>query len=242
MEREFDISKYKPYKDYRGLCRFKSLKEKKMSWPAMEKYVLDGKYRLRPLREDEIDEIVEIYRTGYPELFGNTHYEFVLWSETLIKVLNTENGFMEGDWFLNALENVDEKKLVGALLINMDKGNMSVHWQSGVIHPDYRGAKGLFMAMCEYNDEFCEKAGAEYGYMTANTFHIKTQIVLKELGWKIRGIFPGNVCMWNHKDEYYRHSVVFFDKFFNEGEKLVPKEIDLIPEAKKIYKLYEEIE
>lgn len=53
---EFNISKSKPYKDYRGLCKFRSLKARKMSWPKIEKYVLNGKYLLRPLREYEIED------------------------------------------------------------------------------------------------------------------------------------------------------------------------------------------
>ncbi len=28
--KEFDITKYRPYKDYRGQCKFKSVKEKKI--------------------------------------------------------------------------------------------------------------------------------------------------------------------------------------------------------------------
>ncbi|MFQ6072645.1 MAG: hypothetical protein ACE5KT_08105 [Methanosarcinales archaeon] len=241
MERELDMSKYKPYKDYRGLCEFRSIKERKMSWPTMEKYVLDGKYLIRPLREDEIDEVVEIYRVGFPELYGNTFHGIALWSDTLRKLLETENGFMKGDWSVYVAEKLDEKKLVGAMLIRMDKGNMSIHWESGVIHPDYRGTKGLFRAMCIYNDELSEKSGAEYSSVLAATFHSITQIIFKELGWKIRGVFPGFLLSWNHEDKYYRRSVVIFDKFFNDGEELIPKEMDLIPEAEKIFKLSERL-
>ena len=228
------MTKCKPYKDYRGFCRFKSLEDRKMSWPSMKNYVLNGKYLLRPLRENEIDEVVEIYRVGYPELYGNTYYEVVLWPETIRELLESENGFMHGEWFLNVIEKTDEKKLIGAMKFKMDRGNMSINWQSGVIHPDYRGIKGLFRIFCKYSDEFSEKTGAKYGHTLAATIHKKTQIVLKDLGWKIRGVFPGYELVWNHENKYYRHSFVFFDKFYNNGEILVPKEMELIPETEKI--------
>jgi hypothetical protein len=109
VERELDLTKYKPYKDHRGLCKFKSLKERKISWSTNEKYVLDGKYLLRPSRKDEIDEVVEIYRAGFPELYGNTNHGVVLWYDSLLK---SENGFMKGNWFLYVAKKLDEKNLV----------------------------------------------------------------------------------------------------------------------------------
>jgi hypothetical protein len=240
VEKEFDLTKYEPYKDQRGLCKFKSLTERKMSWSTNEKYVSDGKYLLRPSSKDEIDEVVEIYRVGFPELYGNTYHGAALWHDSLLKLLESENGFMKGDWFLYIAEKIDEKKLVGAMLIRMDKGNMSIHWESGVIHPAYRGNK-LFREMCIYNDELSEKSGAEYSNVLVATFHPITQKLFKELGWKIRGVFPGFLLSWNHEDKYYRRTVVMFDKFFNDGEELVPKEMELIPETEKIYKLSEEL-
>lgn len=241
MEKEPDMSKYKPYKDYRGLCKFKSLKERKISWPIIEKNVLDNTYRLRPLREDEIDIIVEIYRVGFPELYGNTYHGVALWPDSISNLLRTEQGFMKGDWFVYVAEKIDEKKLVGVMLIRIDKGNMSIHWESGVIHPDYRGIKGLFRSMCVFNDEISENAGAEYSNVIIATFHPISQVLLKELGWKIRGIFPGFLLSWNHEDKYFRRSIVYFDKFFNNGKELVPKDIELIPDAEKIFKLSEDL-
>ncbi|MFQ6120480.1 MAG: hypothetical protein ACE5KE_11435, partial [Methanosarcinales archaeon] len=132
----------------------------------------------------EIDEVVEIYRVGFPELYGNTYHGVVLWPDSIAELLETGNGFMKGDWSIYVAEKLDEKKLVGAMLIRMDKGNMSMHWESGVIHPEYRGTKGLFRAMCIYNDELSEKAGAEYSSVLVATFHPITQILFKELGWK----------------------------------------------------------
>lgn len=235
------MNKYKPYKDYRGLCKFKSIKDKNMSWSIMEKYVLNGKYLIRPLRENEIDEVVEIYRIGFPEVYGNTHYEVVLWSDTLKDILGTGNKFMNGDWFLIVVEKLEEKKLIGAMLNSMDKGNMSICWELAAVHPEYRGTKGLFKAMCIYNDELSKKTGAEYASAAASTFHSKSQIILKELGWKVRAVIPGLIAAWNHDNKYYRHPVVYLDKFYNDGKDLVPKEMDLIPEAEKIFKLSENL-
>ena len=228
MQRELDMSKCKPYKDYKGLCKFRSFKEMKMFLPAIEKYGLEGKYLFRPVRQHEIDDVVEIYRVGYPDLYGNTNHHFIFWHDTLLEFLDSNK-----DQLLIVAEKLDEKKLVGAIRIKMDKGNMSIHWEHGVIHPEYRGKK-LFREMCVYCDELSEKTGAEYGSIMAATFHIATQKVLKDLGWKVRGILPGSVICWNYEDKYYRHSLVYFDKFFNGGEELVPKRIDMIPEVELV--------
>ena len=241
MEKKLDLSKSKPYKDFRGLCKFKSLNDRKISWPVMEREVLDGKYLLRPLKEDEIEEIVEVYRLGYPDVYGKFPSESVLWPEALGKMLGTGNDFMKGDRFLFVAEELDRDRLIGAILPGMDKGNMSVHGSLAVIHPDHRGTKGLFRSLLTYMDDLFEKTGAEYGYNPVATFHTKTQMILKDLGWKVRGVVPGYYLMWNYEDKYYRQPQVIMDKFYNGGEELVPKETDLIMEAKKIYELSEEL-
>jgi hypothetical protein len=229
-----DMTKYKAYKDFKGLCGFKSLTEKKMSWPKIEnKYILENKYMLRPIKEEEIEEIVEVYRVGYPDVYGNPDYEAVLWPETLINKLQSVGGFMKGEHLLIVIEKLDEKKLVGAGGIRMNIGNMSIHWEYGVIHPDYRGKK-LFKELVAYLDKISENTGAEYGSMLAVTFHSITQKVIEELGWKTRGIFPGSVLTWNYEDKYYRASPVYFDKFYNKGEDLVPKETELIPKLRAV--------
>src|SRR3989304_7914665 len=115
MKRELDLSKCKPYKDYKGLCKFRSFKEMKMFLPAIEKYVLDGKYLFRPVRQNEIDDVVEIYRVGYPDLYGNTNNHFIFWHDTLLEFLCSNKGFMKGDQLLIVAEKLDEKKLVGVI-------------------------------------------------------------------------------------------------------------------------------
>lgn len=234
MQREFDISKYKPFKDLKGQCKFKSLTERKMSWPKIEnKYILDNEYMLRPIKEDELEKVVEIYREGYPDLYGNPEYDHVLWPDRLLKELQSENGFMKGDRLLIVVEKLDEKKLVGAAIIKIDVGNMSINWRHGVIHPAYRGNK-IFKEMSIYLDKISEDTGAEYGTLLAVTFHKATQKVVEELGWKMRGIFPGAVLTWNYEDKYCRGTPVYFDKFYNGGEELVPKEMELTPKIESV--------
>lgn len=231
--KNYDVTKYKPYKDYRGQCSFKSIKEKKMLWPTIEKNVIDDSYVIRPIKEQEIEEVVEIYRIGYPDLYGNTNNEIVYWSDTLYEYLQSKNGFMKGDKILIVEEKLDEKKLVGSMIAKKDDGNMSIYFEHAVIHPKYRSKK-LFKELCKYCDELGEKAGAEYGFIMAATFHTITQKVFEELEWKVRGIFPGAIALWNYEDKYYRHSAVYYDKFYNKGHELVPKEMDITPIVESI--------
>ena len=109
---KFDITKYKPYKDYRGQCKFKSIEEKRMVWPKTDKkYIFGDRYVLRPIEEDEIEEIVQVYREGLPEVYGNYEFDSILWSDRLSKELQNENGFMKGDILSIVAEKVDEKKI-----------------------------------------------------------------------------------------------------------------------------------
>jgi RimJ/RimL family protein N-acetyltransferase len=232
--KEFDVITHEPYKDYRGLTKFKSIKDKKMSWPKIESgSVLSGQYVIRPIFEYEIDEIVNVYREGYPELYSNTEAEVVLYSDSLLEYLNSKNGFMQGNKLMIVIEKVDEKRLVGAVIIKIDQGNMSAFWERGVIHPSYRGNK-IFRALLKYCDELTENTGAEYVSATAVTFHSASQKLLEELGWKTRGIFPGAIAIWNYDDKYCRISMVYFDKFYNGGEELIPKNMELTPKIEAI--------
>ena len=231
-----DINKYKPYRDYRGTCKFKSFKDKKMSWPIIEdKYILDNKYKLRLAKENDIDEICMLYREGFPDLYGNPDYDFVFWPDTLKNELQSEKEFNKGDFILIVVEKTDDKKLVGATGIKMNIGNMSINWRNGVIHHQYRGQK-IFKEIMLYLDKITEGTGCEYASILAVTFHSITQKVFEELGWNIRGIFPGAVASWNYDDKYYRQYLVYFDKFYNGGEELVcpnPKNLDLTDKVKQ---------
>ncbi len=234
MDIELDITKYKPYKDYRGLCNFKSMKEKKIVWPKInKKYILGGNYVLRLIEENEIEEIVQVYRESLPEVYGNFEYDSILWPERLSKELKNENGFMKGDVLLIVVEKLNEKKLIGALMLKKSDQNMSIYWEHGAILPEYRGQK-IFKDLCIYCDKITEDTGTEYASGLAVTFHNASQKVLESLGWNTRGIFPGAVILWNHEDKYYRQSLIYFDKFYNGGEDLVPKDMELTPKIKTV--------
>jgi hypothetical protein len=231
---KLDITQYIPYRNYTGQCKFKSIKEKKMSWPIIEKkYILNNKVVLRLIKEQEIEEIVQVYREGFPDLYDNNIYDAVLYTERLYNKLQSDNGFMKGDCISIVAEKIDEKKLIGSIILTMNISNMSIHWETGVIHRNYRGYK-IFGELLKFADEITEHTGTEYASGTSVTFHSATQKVLESLGWRTRGIFPGAVATWNYEDKYYRQSLIYFDKFYNGGEELVPKDMELSPKMEKI--------
>ncbi len=232
--KELDITKYKPYKDYRGQCKFKSMEDKEMVWSKIdEKYILENKYVIRPIKEDEIEKIVQVYRKGLPEVYGNCDFDSILYPDRLLKELQDPKGFMKGNLLSIIVEKLDEKKLIGSLMLKMNQDNMSIYWEHGVIHPEYRKQK-IFKELCTYCDKITENTGTEYASALAVTFHNITQKVLESLGWKTRGIFPGAIAIWNHEDKYYRQSFVYFDKFYNGGEELVPKDMELTPKMESV--------
>jgi len=86
-------------------------------------------------------------------------------------------------------------------------------------------------------------SGAEYLTTFLETWHTITQdeTLKKGHGWKIAGIFPGNITRWAGGQEEYRACIVYMYQFINDGDKFAtrPQEWQLHPEVRR---LWEEME
>jgi hypothetical protein len=60
---------------------------------------------------------------------------------------------------------------------------------------------------------------AELITVFAETWHSKTQELMDAHGFKVWGIFPGNMIRWSHDQKCYRACEVHYYKFINDGEK-----------------------
>jgi hypothetical protein len=89
-----------------------------------------------------------------------------------------------------------------------------------------------------------DETNAEYLTSFCETWHSITQyLCFKQWGWKIAGIFPGNVTRWSGENSEYRGCTVYFYKFINQGEKYStkPKEWQMLPEIEKLWECLEEL-
>ena len=193
---KIDMYKYSPFKKMGNTCETRAICEKKVIWPKINKELFGNYIRVRPIGIEDADEAAELWRMSYPEVYGSPH-EWILQPEEY-----TENVALNETWEEDSVnkrfcmyvaEIIETGKLVGGTLLTKDDKNLHVEGTFGAIHPDYRkGKKGtkIWLASLEIY-KFMEEAGAEYMTTFCETWHNITQyLCLKQMGWKMAGIFP----------------------------------------------------
>jgi hypothetical protein len=231
--KELDMSKYKPFRVYRGV-ETRKIKDRKIGWASFEPQRY-GSFITRPIRDDreEFQKTADMFRRGFPELYG-TAYDFLLYPERYPIILGEGEGFLKGEWFLFIAEEEGSNKIVSGSLMRMLPQNMAIEWSVGARDPDYR-MRGLGKFNMKIYDRFTKRCGAEYAYTFMYTAHTASQKLVREIGFVPVGIMPGFIAGWCGDDSYNRISVVWAQKFYNGAEKMVPEEMELIPEAKKLW-------
>jgi hypothetical protein len=230
-----DPSKLKPFRTYNGI-ELRKLSDREISWkPFVPREILGGHYIVRSLRDndDEFINSATLWQRGFPEIYGGP-YDFLLYPEKYRDIFGYGKDFLEGEWFSFVVEYDDD--LVGSVLLHMDRKNMSIGWSLATVDPLHRH-KHLFRPIVQITDEVTNNSGAEYAYIYGATFHEFSQILALENGFTIRGIIPGFILAWIKDDRYYRHPVVYMDKFYNGGEKMSTREMRLVPHAKELWDL-----
>ncbi|MHA2275262.1 MAG: hypothetical protein ACXAC2_05825 [Candidatus Kariarchaeaceae archaeon] len=250
--KKIKMEKYRPYRTMGTTCETREIKDKKVVWPHFDKILFNGKYRLRILKKADVKEAAELWKMCYPELFGSSHkYAWVLDPDQYENKIpfqeNWEETKASKDHCMSALEDLKEKKLVSLSMITKDDQNLQIEYSLGCIHHDYREGKrgaGLRYIAFEHLKKIEDESNAEYLTAFCETWHSITQYVcFKHWGWKIAGIFPGQVTRWASGNKGYRGCTVHFYKFVGDAEKYVtkPEEWELIPEVRKIFEVMEEV-
>jgi hypothetical protein len=246
-----NIDNYKPYKKMGQTCETREISEKKIIWPYFEREIYDGSYKIRMLKESEVDEIAELWRISYPELYGSSNrYEWVLYPQKYNRKIAFQETWEQessAKQCMSVLEDLNTGNIINASLFTKDDRNLHVEYSLGCIHPDYReGGKGdsLVVVAFEYLKAIEDNTDTEYMTSFCETWHSITQyLCFKQWGWKIAGIFPGQVTRWNGDNLEYRGCTVHFYKFLGDAEKFAtkPEEWKLIPEVNKVWDILEEI-
>ncbi|MHA2100331.1 MAG: hypothetical protein ACW99A_16770, partial [Candidatus Kariarchaeaceae archaeon] len=63
-------------------CESREIGNKRIIWPKFEKNILNNKFRIRMLSKADVDEVSELWRMSYPELYGSSsRYDWVYYSD-----------------------------------------------------------------------------------------------------------------------------------------------------------------
>ncbi len=248
MALKFDLSAYRPYKQMGDSCELKDIAEFQLSWP---KLIMDDKlnadeYNLRYMSANDIDEVIGLWKNVYPEVYGSTH-QFVFdpqWYNdgNVLFNENWQTDAGEKQYAIIVMENLKDNRLIGILLTTKWDQNLQIELTMGGFHSDYRETK-LFFPF--FNNILNSILTSEVELITvfAETWHKKTQELMDHYGFKIWGVFPGNMVRWSHDQKCYRACEVHYYKFVNGGEKYATRydEWRLSEKGEKLWKALEKL-
>jgi len=223
MAIKVDLSGHEPYKAMGESCRLRDIEEFRVRWPRLviaDELAGTG-YLMRYIRRDDADALVEIWKNVYPEAYGSTH-QFVLdpeWyrPENVLLEENWERDAAEKDHAIVVLEQTERKRLLGLLLLTKWNQNLQIELTMGGLHPALR-EKNVFYPFFRNILDAIESTEAELLTVFAETWHKKTQELMDHNGFKIWGVFPGQMIRWSHGEKCYRACEVHYYKFINGGE------------------------
>ncbi len=241
-----NLSEYQPYKTMGQSCQLKDITEFHVSWPKLETSgnLKDSDLIMRYMRGNEIEHVVELWKNVYPEVYGSTH-QFVFDPQWYGNVLFDENWKTDpkkNKYTIILMEDLKENQLVGILLMTKFDQNLQVELTMGGLHSNFRKKQVFYPFFKNILDSFL-KTEVELITAFAETWHKKTQELMDCYGFKIWGVFPGNMVRWSHDQKCYRACEVHYYKFVNGGEKYSTcfDEWVLSEKSKKLWQVMEKL-
>jgi len=222
MKFNLNLSEYQPYKTMGQSCQLKDIMEYHIYWPELvtASTLTNSDLIMRYMSGNDINKVVELWKNVYPEAYGSTH-QFVFdsqWYED--NVLFDENWKTDAKEIKHAivlLEDLKDSQLVGLLLMTKSDQNLQVEFTMGGLHSTFRKKKAFYPFFKNILD-MISKTEVELITVFAETWHNKTQELMENHGFKIWGIFPGNMVRWSRDQKCYRACEVHYYKFVNDGE------------------------
>lgn len=167
---------------------------------------------------EEAEKTAEVFRIGFPELFGGV-YEDLHFPSRYHQLIKHKKIFI--------VQDPKDRKIASARVLTPTEKNMSVEFSLVVTHPDYRG-RGLATRFARISDNLVEGAGIEYGCVYCASFHKTTQRIFAELGFKKEAELRGFVLANTGNGNYARDNAVMMSKFYNGAERLCPLEMRIL--------------
>lgn len=246
--RNLNLDGYRPYGNMAKTCETRKIKEKKIIWPDREK-VIDDRFVIRAMGRKDVDEVTELWRASYPEVYGSIH-EWMLFPDEYEQKMafkeTWDHDAVHRQFATIVCDDLKNQKLVFANLLTKFDVNLHVEASFFAIHPDFRKGNLDLNIWAELHEFYLwlEESGAEYVTVFCETWQNITQYIwFKQMGWKIAGIFPGSYTRWCGGQNEYRACTVHFYRLLNGGERYStkPEEWQMLPEVKKLWDCLEEI-
>jgi hypothetical protein len=247
LETTHNLSEYQPYKKMGKSCQLKDIAEFHIHWPKLTtaSNLTKNDLIMRYMCGHDIDEVVELWKNVYPEAHGSTH-QFIFdpqWYES--NILFNENwktDVKEKKYAIILLENLKESQRVGILLMTKWDQNLQVELTMGGLHSAFREKK-IFYPFFKNILDTISTTEVELITVFAETWHSKTQELMDNHGFKIWGIFPGNMIRWSHDQKCYRACEVHYYKFVNNGERYATlfDEWVLSEKSRKLWQVLEKL-
>jgi hypothetical protein len=247
-ERRFlDLAGYRPYRTMGQSCELKDIAEFQVRWPRLTPSddLKNDDLRMRYLRGGDVDRVVELWKNVYPEVYGSTH-EFVfdpawyqdqvLWDERF------EADALDKQYAIILVENLENERPVGILLMTKWNQNLQVELTMGGLHSEFRKNRAFYPFFRGILDSI-SKTEAELVTVFAETWHDKTQELMDHFGFNIWGILPGNMMRWSRDQGCYRACEVHYYKLINNGEQFStrPDEWNLSEKSRKLWAVLQEL-
>jgi len=241
-----NMESYSPYRQMATTCKTRPIREKRVVWTKIESEpFLEDRFQVKTLQRELIVSAAELWRSAYPEIYGSPH-QFILDPDQYEKLIAIEESWEEDSktkvYCMPVVVELETKRVVSATVLTKFEKNLQVEFSFACTHPDFR-IRGITDELSRVTRKIALNSGAEYFTTFCETWHDITQNWCINDGWKIAGIFPGNITRWNGDNQEYRGCEVHFYQFVGEGEKYTtkPEEWHLAPEAKDVWDVLERV-
>lgn len=208
-----------------------------IDWLPYDNYQYD-KFVLREIKNEKQDliETALVFREGFQVIKGS---EFdILFDPDGVQAMaggNNEN-FNRGENKIFVIESTDQKKIVSCFILRMMKRMRNVEWLV-VVSNDKKNPR-ITLKFAKSLDEYIGRCGVEMAFAWTNVIHIVTQLGLFKMGYKFRGIAPGMYRIWAGENNFRRTIELFAQKFYNGADKMITKDIKLLPWLGHIKKMW----
>jgi len=246
--RVLDMSPYQPFRRMGVSCRTRPLRDKQVLWVKPEPLLSrDGRFVGRVLSRADVPQAAVLWRRAYPEIYGSQH-DFLLHPEDYdhrVALLETweQDSRAKPTCMLVAEERATQRLAAATLMTKFD-ANLEIQFSLAGTDPDFRRL-GLMNLLGRLMYPMAKASGAEYLTTFLETWHTITQdLTLRPTsGWRVAGIFPGNMTRWAGGQEEYRAWEVYLYRFINNGERYAtrPREWHLHPELQRLWEALEEV-
>lgn len=223
MTVKLNVSGLTPYNKMGASCQLKDIAEFRVLWPKLTTASNLSKKELvmRYMRGNDIDAVIELWKDVYPEAYGSTHqivFDPQWYDGNVLFDENWATDAKDKQHAIILMEDLKADRLFGILLMTKWDQNLQVELTMGGLHSEFREKQVFYPFFQNILNSF-SNTEVELLTVLAETWHKKTQELMDAHGFKIWGVFPGQMVRWSSDQKCYRACEVHYYKFINDGEK-----------------------